>query len=345
MTKAPATPGNALQTRSYFARSCAAIATMIGISGGLLAASTVAQAQDAFPSRAITMVVPFPPGGVADTVGRPIAEAMGRYLKQSVVIENKAGGGGGIGFAHVAKAKPDGYTVLMALSSVSVIPEADRILGKAPSYELNQLRPIARITADPTVLVVRAETPWKTYKDFLAEMRKNPAKYNYGSSGNYGTMHVPMEQLKAAQSFSITHIPYTGAGPAIIGLLGGQVDALATGPASVVGHIKSGKVRALAHWGEGRLAALPDVPSFKELGIDAQFAQWAGVFVPAGTPDAVVARIREATRAAANDDKVKQIITNTGSPIQFLDAPEFQKYVENDAKKLSEVVKKIGKVE
>ncbi|MBU6143616.1 MAG: tripartite tricarboxylate transporter substrate binding protein, partial [Betaproteobacteria bacterium] len=261
-------------------------------------------AQESYPARAITMVVPFPPGGVADTVGRPMAEAMGRILKQSVVVENRAGAGGGIGFAHVAKARPDGYTILMALSSVSVIPEADRILGKAPSYELNQLKPIARITADPTVLVVRAETPWKTYKEFVAEMRKNPTKFNYGSSGNYGTMHVPMEQLKAAEKFSITHIPYTGAGPAVIGLLGGQVDALATGPASVVSHIKSGKVRALAHWGEGRLAALPDVPSFKELGIPAEFAQWSGIFVPANTPDDIVAKLRDAVRQAANDEKV-----------------------------------------
>ncbi|MEY2682147.1 MAG: hypothetical protein RIQ66_708 [Pseudomonadota bacterium] len=310
-----------------------------------LAALPQGVAQESYPARAITMVVPFPPGGVADTVGRPMAEAMGRILKQSVVVENRAGAGGGIGFAHVAKSKPDGYTILMALSSVSVIPEADRILGKAPSYELNQLKPIARITADPTVLVVRAETPWKTYKDFVAEMRKNPTKFNYGSSGNYGTMHVPMEQLKAAEKFSITHIPYTGAGPAVIGLLGGQVDALATGPASVVSHIKSGKVRALAHWGEGRLAALPDVPSFKELGIAAEFAQWSGIFVPANTPDDIVAKLRDAVRQAANDEKVRQIISNSGSPIQFLDAPEFGRYVDTDAKKLAEVVKRIGKVQ
>ncbi len=313
-------------------------------SGIVVTAAAPAIAQD-YPARPITMIVPFPPGGVADTVGRPVAEALGRALKQSVVVENKAGAGGGIGFAHVAKAKPDGYTILMALSSVSIIPEADRILGRNPSYELSQLKPIARITADPTVLVVRSETPWKTYKDFVADMRKNPAKFNYGSSGNYGTMHVPMEMLKAQEKFSITHIPYTGAGPAIVGLLGNQVDALATGPASIVNHIKSGRVRALAHWGEGRLAALPDVPSFKELGIKAEFAQWAGIFVPAGTPDAVVNKLREAAKAAANDAKVKQAIGGSGSPIQFLDAPDFQKYVDADAKKLAEVVKTIGKVQ
>ncbi len=315
------------------------------LGAGLTLAGGPALAQDSYPTRSISMVVPFPPGGVADTVGRPIAEALGRILKQPVVVENRAGAGGGLGFSHVAKAKPDGYTILMALSSVSVIPEADRILGKTPSYEMSQLQPIARITADPTVLVVRAETPWKTYREFVAEMRKKPTAYNYGSSGNYGTMHVPMEQLKAAEGFSITHIPYTGAGPAVIGLLGGQVDALATGPASIVAQIKAGKVRALAHWGEGRLAALPDVPSFRELGIQAEFAQWAGIFVPAGTPDAVVTRLREAVRQAAQDEKVRQVISNSGSPIQYLDAPEFQKYVDQDARRLADVVKRIGRVQ
>ncbi len=315
------------------------------VASGLMVTAAAPVVAQEYPTRPITMIVPFPPGGVADTVGRPMAEALGRALKQSVVVENKAGAGGGIGFSHVAKAKPDGYTILMALSSVSIIPEADRILGKAPSYELNQLKPIARITADPTVLVVRSETPWKTYKDFVADMRKNPAKFNYGSSGNYGTMHVPMEMLKAQEKFSITHIPYTGAGPAVIGLLGNQVDALATGPASIVNHIKSGRVRALAHWGDGRLAALPDVPSFKELGIKAEFAQWAGIFVPAGTPDAIVNKLREAAKVAANDAKVKQAIGGSGSPIQFLDAPDFQKYVEGDAKKMADVVKAIGKVQ
>ncbi len=321
------------------------LAVGAAMASGLMAAATAPATAQEYPTRPITMIVPFPPGGVADAVGRPMAEALGRALKQSVVVENKAGAGGGIGFSHVAKAKPDGYTILMALSSVSIIPEADRILGRNPSYELNQLKPIARITADPTVLVVRSETPWKTYKDFVTDMRKNPAKFNYGSSGNYGTMHVPMEMLKAQEKFAITHIPYTGAGPAIVGLLGNQVDALATGPASIVNHIKSGRVRALAHWGEGRLAALPDVPSFKELGIKAEFAQWAGIFVPAGTPDAIVNKLREAAKTAANDAKVKQAIGGSGSPIQFLDAPDFQKYVDADAKKLAEVVKTIGKVQ
>jgi tripartite-type tricarboxylate transporter receptor subunit TctC len=309
----------------------------------LLLLSSSAWAQ--FPDRPITMVVPFPPGGVADTVARPVAEAMSRDLKQPVVIENKPGAGGGIGMAHAAKAKPDGYTVLMSLASLTVLPEADKIFGRTPSYQIDQLKPIARFTADPTVFVVRAEAPWKTLADFIADARANPGKFTYGSSGNYGTMHVPMEMFAGTAGVKLTHVPYTGAGPALVGLLGGQVDALATGPASIVQQIKGGRVRALAQWGNERLFALPDVPSLKETGNNVEYAQWSGLFVPSGTPDAVVQRLREAARAAANDERVKQVLLSAGSPVQYLDTPEFQKYVDADAAKMADMVKRIGKVQ
>jgi tripartite-type tricarboxylate transporter receptor subunit TctC len=305
--------------------------------------ATAASAQ--YPDHSITMVVPFPPGGVADTVARPVADAMSRELSQPVVIENKPGAGGGIGMAQVAKAKPDGYTIMMSLASLTVLPEADKILGREPMYQVNQLKPIARFTADPTVFAVRADAPWKTLADFIADAKKNPGKFTYGSSGNYGTMHVPMEMFAGATGVKLVHVPYTGAGPAIVGLLGGQVDALATGPASIVQHVKGGKVRVLAHWGDVRLVALPDVPSLKELGTNVEYAQWSGLFVPAATPDTVVAKLRDAARVAANDPKVKEVLLTAGSPVQYLDMPEFQKYVDTDATKMSDVVKRIGKVE
>ena len=304
----------------------------------------LAGAQDNYPSKPITMVVPFPPGGVADVVGRPVAEAMARHLNQSVVVINRAGAGGGIGMAQVAKAAPDGYTVLMALSSLVVLPEADRILNRPPMFELSQLIPVARMTADPTVLVVRADSPWKTYQEFIAYARGNPSKITFGSSGNYGTMHVPMEQLKAATNSFMLHVPYTGAGPAILGLLSGQVDAVATGPASAVGQIKAGKLRALAHWGEGRLPLLPEVPSFKELGVNIGYSQWAGIFVPAGTPAAVVNKLREAAQFAARDEKTVQAMTTAGTSFQFQDAPAFDAFVKEDAKAMASVVRRIGKV-
>lgn len=302
-------------------------------------------AQDDYPNKTITMVVPFPPGGVADVVGRPVAEAMGRYLKQSVIIENKGGAGGGIGMAQVAKSKADGYTVLMALSSIVVLPEADKVLQRNPMFQLDQLKPIARFTADPTVLVVRADSPWKTYAEFLAYVKANPGKISFGSSGNYGTMHVPMEQLKAATSSFMLHVPYTGAAPAVMGLLAGQIEALSTGPASVVQQIKAGKLRALAHWGDGRLSSLPDVPSLKELGVPIAYAQWSGLFVPSNTPAPVAEKLRQAAKFAAQDARANQALAAAGTSFMFQDSPEFERYVSGDAKEMAKLVLRIGKVD
>ena len=302
-------------------------------------------AQEDYPSKPVSMLVPFPPGGVADTVGRPVAEAMGRALKQSMIVENKGGAGGGIGMAQVAKARPDGYSLLMALSSIVVLPEADKVLKCAPMFTLDQLKPVARFTADPTALVVRADSPWKTYKEFMAAVKAKPGAITFGSSGNYGTMHVPMEQLKVATNSFMLHVPYTGAGPAVLALLAGQVDALATGPSSVMQHVRAGKLRVLAHWGEGRLAALPEVPSFKELGVPISYSQWAGLFVPAGTPEAVVARLRQAAKAASEDARAKQALAAAGTSFQYQDAPEFERFVQADARSMAALVQRIGRVE
>lgn len=304
-----------------------------------------ALAQEDYPNKPVSMLVPFPPGGVADTVGRPVAEAMGRALKQSMIVENKGGAGGGIGMAQVAKARPDGYSLLMALSSIVVLPEADKVLKRAPMFTLEQLKPVARFTADPTALVVRADSPWKTYKDFMAAVKARPGAITFGSSGNYGTMHVPMEQLKVATNSFMLHVPYTGAGPAVLALLGGQVDALATGPSSVMQHVRAGKLRVLAHWGEGRLAALPEVPSFKELGVPISYSQWAGLFVPAGTPEAVVAKLRQAAKAASEDARAKQALAAAGTSFQYQDAPEFERFVQADARSMAALVQRIGRLD
>ena len=302
-------------------------------------------AEDPYPSRPITLIVPFPPGGVADLTGRPTAAAMEKILKQKIVIENKAGAGGGIGMAQVAKAKPDGYTLLMALASISIIPEADRLLDRAPMYALKDLTPIALVSADPTILVVRADSPWKTVREFVDDAKRRPGAMTYSSLGIYGSLHVPMEMLALAAEVKLNHVPYTGAGPAIIALLGAHVDALATGPGPVIQHIKAGKLRALAGWGDARIAALPDLPTFKELGYDVEFYVWSGLFAPAGTPEPVLAMLRGAARQAVQDPQFKITMSTAETPIVYLDAPEFQKFWDRDAKRLAEVVKRIGRVE
>lgn len=308
------------------------------------ALSLSAAAQD-YPTRPITLIVPFPPGGVADNVARPVAQALGKQLGQPVIVENKQGAGGGIGMAQVAKAKPDGYTLLLALSSISIIPEADKVLGRAPLFTLDQLTPIARFTADPVVLAVRSESPWKTFAEFIAYAKANPKKINYGSSGNYGTMHVPMEMLGLTAGTSFTHVPFTGAAPAVTALLGGSLDAIASGPSTVVQHVKAGKLRVLANWGPDRHPALPDVPTLRELDVAAEFAQWAGLFAPSGTPEPIISALRKASREIQDDPVFRQTFVTLQTPLAYLDAPAFRTYWDIDAKKMADVVQRIGKVE
>ena len=317
----------------------AALAFLVLVSG-------LAVAQEAYPSRAVTMIVPFPPGGVADIVGRPLASMMEKTLKHPVVIVNRTGAGGALGMREVAKAAPDGYTILMALSSISIFPVSERVNGKQPAYELKDFAPIALVTADPTVLVVRGDSPYRSVKDFVEAAKANPGKINYSSSGVYGTLHVAMEILANAAGIKLFHVPYGGGGPAVTALLGGQVEASAQGPAAAIGQIRAGKMRALAGWGSERLKLLPDLPTFKELGYkDVEFYIWSGVFAPASTPAPVQAKLREAVKAAATSEEFRNAMEKVSTPVHYLDAPEFAKYWERDAKRLSAAVEKIGKVE
>jgi len=310
----------------------------------MLPVGLAAQAQEAFPSRPITMIVPFPPGGVADITGRPTAHVMGKLLKQSVVVQNKGGAGGSVGTAQAARSAADGYTILMALSSISVLPVADRLQGRTPAYELDQFAPIALISADPTVLVVRADGPYKTLKDLVEAAKAKPGTINYGSSGVYGTLHVAMEIFADAAGIKLFHIPYQGGGPAVAALLGGQIDALASGPSAAIGQIKAGKMRALAVWGDKRLASLPDVPSMKELGYDATFYIWSGLFAPAATPAPILMALRDAVRRTAEDPEFKEAMAKVETPIAYLDAPAFKTFLDKDAARLKVAVERIGKV-
>jgi tripartite-type tricarboxylate transporter receptor subunit TctC len=310
---------------------------------GVLAAFSV-QAQETYPSRSVTMIVPFPPGGVADITGRPTAAALEKILKQPVAIANRPGAGGAVGNAAVANAKPDGYTVLMALSSISVIPEADKLFDRKPAYSLDQLAPVALISADPVILVVHPSLPVKTLKEVIALGRKQPGELSFSSSGVYGALHLPVEMFLHATKLKMRHVPTTGGGPAITQLLGGHVTMTVGGPAAITSHVKAGKLRTIVSWGAERHPNYPEVPTFKEQGYDIVYYIWAGMFVPVATPASVVKVLRDATRQAVADPEFKAQMAKFNSPVQYLDAPEFAKYLEADAKRLAVVVKNIGKV-
>jgi tripartite-type tricarboxylate transporter receptor subunit TctC len=282
----------------------------------VLGVVAAAAADEPYPSRPISIVVPFPPGGVADQTARPVAAAMEKVLKSPVGVVNKAGAAGAVGMQSVATAKPDGYTVLMALSSISIIPEADKLFGRQPAFTVDQFAPVALISADPTVLVVRTESPWKTAKEFLEDARKRPGQISYSSSGVYGTLHMAMELLSHAANVKLRHVPFSGGGPAMTAILGGHVDALASGPSVVLPQIKAGKLRALAGWGDRRVAALPEVPTFKELGYpDVEFYIWAGLFAPRATPEPILVKLRDAVRTAVNDAEFKAAMAKLETPI------------------------------
>jgi tripartite-type tricarboxylate transporter receptor subunit TctC len=311
-----------------------------------LAVPLVAGAQEPYPSRPITVVAPFPPGGVADLTARPVAAAMEKVLKNPVGVVNKTGAAGAVGMQFVAASKPDGYTLLLALSSISIIPEADKIFDRQPAFTVDQFAPIALISADPTILVVRAESPWKTAQAFIEDAKKRPGQISYSSSGIYGTLHMAMELLSHAAGIKLRHVPHAGAGPALTAILGGHVDALASGPAVVLPHLKAGKLRALAGWGDKRVAALPEVPTFKELGYpDAEFYIWAGLFAPRGTPEPVLARLREATRAAVAEPEFKSAMDKLETPIVFKQGDDFQRFFDSDARRLAAGVRKVGRIE
>ena len=306
-----------------------------------------AHAQSGWPERNITVIVPFPPGGQGDLAARPVAAALEKILGRSVVVDNRAGGGGGsVGNASAARAAPDGYTLLVTLSSLAVLPEADRLFGRTPAYEVSQFTPVARILADPTLLAVPASAPWKTLRDFVDDAKTRPGAIPYGSSGPYGTLHVAMEMFAASAGIKLLHVPYRGAAPALTALLSGTVQALASAPGVLKPQVDDGKIRVLANWGAQRVPAFPDLPTFKELGYqDVEFYIWGGLFTPAGVPEPVINKLRGAMREAMRSPDVIRTFETAGSPPAYLDQADFARFVDADSSRLIAAVKKIGKVE
>ncbi len=325
-----------MDRRQFVAGSTAAIATLT---------TQPVFSQDAYPSRTVTLINPFPPGGAADVVGRPFAAMLEPIIKQPVVIETKAGAAGAVGAQFAANAKPDGYTMLIHIVSISGFAEVDKLFGREPKFTRANFIPIARFTEGPMVLVVNAETPYKTLKDLVDDAKKNPDKIVFSSSGLYGALHLPAQLFMNAAGIKMRHLPTNGGGPALTAILGNNSQVLATSIAAASKHIAAGKLRALASYSDKRAASLPDVPTLKELGYDVEFYLWVGLFAPKGTPEAVVKTMREAAKAAVATDKFQTSIKNLGDNVRYMDQPDFVKFWDEDAKRVESAVKSIGKVQ
>ncbi|MGB5080878.1 MAG: tripartite tricarboxylate transporter substrate binding protein, partial [Burkholderiales bacterium] len=265
-------------------------------------------------------------------------------VKQPVIIETKAGAAGQVGGQFAASAKPDGYTLLIHIVSISGFAEVDKVFGRTPKFTRADFIPLARFTEGPMVLIVNDKQPYKTLKDLVDDANKRPDQIVFSSSGLYGALHLPTALFMKAAGIRMRHLPTNGGGPALTALLGNNSQVLVSSIAAANAQMKAGKARALACFSARRAASAPDVPTLKELGYDVQFSLWVGLFAPKGTPDGIVRKLREETRKAVASAQFTKSIANIGDVVAYLDQPDFARFWDEDAKRVEDAVHSIGKV-
>jgi len=301
-------------------------------------------AQESYPSRAITIINAFPPGGVNDIVTRPLASAMEPILKQPVVVETKAGAAGQVGAQVVASSRPDGYTLLSHNTGISGYAEVDKLFGRPAKVTRADFIPLARLVAEPVLLLVNEQQPYKTLKEFLEGARTRPDALVFSSGGLYGASHLPLAYLeKATGPLKLRHLPTAGGGPAILAILGNNAQVTTQSVSATLPHIRSGKLRPLAVFSATRSQALPDVPTLKELGYDVEYYLWVGIFAPKGTDPAVVNILRAAINKAVHTEQFKTTLVSAGQELAYLDGPDFQQFWNIDGKRTDEAVIAIGR--
>ena len=314
-----------------------ALATLTALSASL------ALAQGAFPSRPVTLVVPFAPGGGTDTGARLVAQKLSLKWGQPVVIDNKGGAAGMIGADLVAKAKPDGYTLLMGNIGTQAINPA--LYKKMPYDADHAFEPVSLVAELPLVMMVNPQVPAKTAKEFIAYAKTQPGRLSYSSSGAGGSMHLAAEMFKSGSSTFVLHVPYRGGGPAMADLIAGHVQLAFATVLESSGHIKSGTVRALAVTGDKRVLALPDVPTLAEAALPGfNSISWIGILAPAGTPKDTVDKISADVREVLAADETQRKLTDLGALPKGSTPAQFQQLIANDRKRYTQIIldKKIG---
>jgi len=291
-----------------------------------------------YPTRPITMISPMAPGGGHDFVARSFSAVAEKTLGQPLVVVNKAGAAGMIGGLATAQATPDGYTLGVTSTNVNAALQKEIASGKKPAFTWNDYTPIAIFTNSPTLIVVNAESPWKTLADLIKDAKAKPGFYAFGSGGIYGMSHLPAEIFARAAGLKFRHVPYTGGGPTLAALVGKHIDFATMYPGPTLPLVQGKKIRALAVQADQRLKGYPDVPTVKELGLDAQFSGWVGFVAPQKTPVPIVQRLREVSKMVAEDKKFIEMIESSGDEVRFVPGEKMGAYLEYESEKIGKVM-------
>ncbi|MFA5912070.1 MAG: tripartite tricarboxylate transporter substrate binding protein [Burkholderiales bacterium] len=307
---------------------------LLAMSCGL---ATPAPAQQ-FPAKEVQIVIPYAPGGATDLVFRALAASAQKHLGKAIVVVNRAGGGGAVGFTEVAQARPDGYTLVSIITPVTILPHQVKTAFTYRSFE-----PIINVVQDPAMLQVRADAPWKTLNEFLDYARKNPGMITVGNSGAGGGVHLIALAFERAAGVKFNHIPFAGGGPSVTALLGGHVHAVSVSPPEGIAHVKAGKLRIMALFSEKRMADFPAVPTVREQGIDFAMGQWRGLAAPKGTPPAVISTLHDAFKKGMEDPAFVKNAADMSVALAYIGPAEFGKLMAADDERYAKLVAEIKK--
>lgn len=302
----------------------------------LLPGALMAQGSD-YPNRSVEIVVPASAGGGTDMLSRAFSEAVKKHLPQVMTVNNKPGASGAIGMGEMINAKPDGYKLCMVIVEITILPH----LGLT-KFTWEDLQPIARLNFDPAAISVRADAPWNTIEEFLAASQKSPGSMKMGNSGNGSIWHLAHAALEDKVGVKFNPIPYQGAAPAVVALLGGHIDAVAVSPGEVSAHVAGGKLKTLAIMSDHRIKGFEKVPTLKERNIDLSMGAWRGLAAPKGTPPEIIAILKAATRKAAEEPSLKESLDKMNLGFAYADADAFRVVMQKDSDMFKQLIAKLG---
>jgi len=291
-----------------------------------------------FPTKEVQIIIPYAPGGATDLVFRALAASTSKYLGKAVIVVNKAGGGGAVGFTDAMQAKPDGYTLVTAITPITILPHQVKT-----AFTYRDFEPIINVVLDPAMFQVRADAPWKTLQEFLDYARKNPGMITVGNSGAGGGVHLIALAFEKAAGVRLNHIPFAGGGPSVTALLGGHIHAVSVSPPEGIAHVKAGKLRIIALFSEQRMADFPNVPTVREQGVDFTMSQWRGLAAPKGTPPDVIRTLHDAFKKGMDDPAFLKNAADMSVALAYVGPAEFGKLMAADHERYARLVAEIKK--